>query len=334
MSVDVIAEFGQSHGGSLDVAMTQACVAKDAGCTFVKWQSFRPDRLVSRTAGRYWSEHLGGAATQLETFEANGMLADSDWRILGDYCHTLGVGFMSSPFDLEAVDLLVDAEVNAIKIASGEITHRQLLERVAETGLPVVLSTGASTVEEINQATAWLGNGRDLTLLACSLAYPTADEDAQLGRIQALQWGLRLPFRVGYSDHTTRTDTALAAVCAGATLLEKHCTLNENGSVPDDKMALTPGRLRQYVTYAQLGERMRGSGALQPTEAEVAARAGARRSLHAATDIPAGKALQVDDFVCLRPGGPFAPADVDILCGRTATKCISAGDQIRHEDVA
>lgn len=330
--IDVCAEFGQSHGGSLDTAMAQAAVAKDAGCSFVKFQTFRPERLVSRTAGRYWAEHLGGSATQLETFQANGMLADSDWKTLGDYCRSIGIGFMSSPFDLEAVDLLVDAGVDAIKLASGEITHRQLVKLVAQTGLPVVLSTGAATEDEIDQALEWLYPLENVTLLACTLAYPTADEEAQLGRILELEY---FGWPTGYSDHTTRTDTALAAVCAGATMLEKHCCLDDSGrsGVPDDLMALNPSRLRQYVAYAQLGERMVGGRALGPTEAEMAARAGARRSLHAATNIPAGKTLQVDDFVCLRPGGPFAPADVDVLIGKTAAVDIPAGKQFRQEDV-
>ena len=330
--IDIVAEFGQSHGGRLSTAMVQAATAKDAGCSYVKWQTFAPERLVSRTAGRYWSEHLGGAASQYQTFVDNGMLKPYDWKTLGDYCRTLGVGFMSSPFDLEAVDLLVDAGVDAFKLASGAITHRQLLQKVAATGKKVFLSTGAADEHEIEQALDWLCPSTDVTLLACTLAYPCPDGHANLARIQALDY---FGWPVGYSDHTLRTDTALAAVCAGASVLEKHCTLDEEGSVPDDKMALNPVRLRQYVEYAQLGERMRGGQyvGVEPSEVEMSARAGARRSLHAAVDIPAGKTLQVDDFVCLRPGGPFAPADVDVLVGRTAARGISAGDQIRHEDV-
>jgi N,N'-diacetyllegionaminate synthase len=326
--IDCIAEFGQSHGGNLATAKTQAAIAMDAGCTWAKWQTFQPERLVSRTAGRYWDPTLGGHPTQLETFQANGMLRPSDWRELAVFCRDIGIGFMSSPFDLEAVDLLVDAGVGALKIASGEITHRQLLERVAQTGLPIVLSTGAATVQEIMQAIDWLGDGGNITLLACTLAYPTADDDAELGRIEALRVEFPWVDGHGYSDHTLRTDTALAAVVAGATMLEKHVTLNPDGGVPDDRMALDPPRLRQYVAYARLGERMRGTGNLAPTDAEMAARAGARRSVHAATNIPAGKTLQVDDFAFLRPGGPFAPADVDVLVGKRAAVDISAGDQI------
>lgn len=331
MPVDIICEFGQSHRGDLATAIRQADTAQDAGCTWVKFQTFDPARLAGPGAKRYWDPALGGAETQLETFHLNGNLAPEGWRELADHCRTLDIGFMSSPFDLEAVDLLMDAGVGALKVASGEITHRQLLERVGETGLPVFLSTGASTVPEIDQAIGWLG-ASNVTLLACTLAYPTGDQDAELGRIDTLRWVFPHN-RIGYSDHTTRTDTAMAAVVAGATVLEKHCTLSVDGDVPDDRMALEPARLRQYVAYSQLGEQMRGTGHIAPTDAELAARAGARRSLHAAANIPAGKTLQVDDFVCLRPGGPFAPADVDVLIGKVASRDIPAGKQIESADI-
>lgn len=329
--VEIIAEFGQSCRGNLDKAKTQALVAKEAGCAWVKLQTFEPSRLAGPGAKRYWDPTLGGADSQLDTFAGNGMLGPDDWKELAAFCRQIGVGFMSSPFDLEAVDLLDDAGVGALKIASGEITHRQLLQKVAAIGKKVVLSTGASTMREIGTALEWLGWPDNVTLLACTLSYPTGAADANLARIETLRRNFDYP--VGYSDHTLRVDTALAAAAMGAEMLEKHCTLDADGGVPDDLMALEPGRLRQYVAYAELGAQMRGQGMMVASDAELAARAGARRSLHAATNIPAGKTLQVDDFVCLRPGGLFAPADVDILLGRRATKCIPAGKQIESSDV-
>lgn len=328
--VDVLSEWGQSNKGDLATAIKQAEVAWAAGCAYAKWQIFRPDRIAGPGAKRYWAESLGGSDSQRETFANNGMLEPAQWRELKAACDDLNLGFLATPFDLEAVDLLEDLGVSAYKIASGDITYRQLLMKVAATGKPVFLSTGAASQEEISMAVQWLYGVSDVTFLACSLAYPCADEDAQLGRISTLAARYQ---QVGYSDHTTRTDTALAAVVAGANVLEKHCTLSSDGSVPDDKMALEPGRLRQYVAYAQLGEKMRGNGMLSPTDAELAARAGARRSLHAATNILAGKTLQVDDFVCLRPAGPFAPADVDVLVGKTAARDIPEGKQIESYDI-
>lgn len=335
--IDIIAEFGQSHRGDVATAMRQAHTAQQAGCTWVKWQTFAPERLASPTAPRYWEPVLGGAPTQLETFHLNGMIAPEGWRTLADYCQEIGIGFMSSPFDLESVDVLVDAGVGALKLASGEITHRQLIHRVAETGLPIVMSTGAANQHEIEQAISWIYDtsplhNPEITLLACTLAYPTPDEDAMLGRIQALDW---FGQRVGYSDHTLRTDTALAAVVAGATVLEKHCTLDAGGGVPDDRMALDPNRLKAYVAYAELGERMRGGQIVdvEPAEAELAARQGARRSLHAARPIPAGAKFRPGDFVCLRPAGTWAPDHDEFLYGKQAARDIPAGTQIRFDDV-
>lgn len=330
--ISCVAEFGQSNRGDLATAIRQADIAKQAGCTHVKYQVFDPARLAGPNAKRYWSETLGGSESQLETFHINGMLAPEGWRQLADHCRTIGISFMCSPFDLESVDLLAEAGVEVIKIASGEITHRQLLERVADTALPVVLSTGAATETEIEQALAWLWPTVP-TLLACTLAYPTADGDAELARIETLRWDFP-GCPTGYSDHTTRTDTALAAVVAGATMLEKHCRLDESDGVcPDDMMALEPARLRQYVAYAQLGEQMRGTGYLGTSDAEQAARTGARRSLHAAINIPAGVILSPEFFTCLRPGGGFAPADVDVLVGKRAAKDIPVGNMILPDDV-
>lgn len=331
MPIDCLAEWGQSHRGDLEIAKTQAAVAKEVGCSFSKWQIFQTDRLVSASAGRYWDRHLGGYESQRDTFNANGMLTNDEWRELAAFCGGLGVTFLATPFDLEAVDLLEDIGVAAYKLASGDITYRHLIQKVAATGKPVFLSTGAADGHEVERAVDWL-DGSDVTLLACTLAYPTADEDANLGRIEALRRDFP-GHRVGLSDHTLRTDTALAAVVAGAVMLEKHATLDEDGNVPDDKMALNPSRLRQYVAYAQLGARMRGTGELVATEAEMAARHGARRSLHAAMDIEAGDRFQAGDFICLRPAGPFEPADVDVLVGKTAAKDIPVGKQIESYDI-
>jgi len=330
--VKVIAEWGQSCQGDLDQAIAQARTAKECGCAFSKYQTFQTDRLVSRTAARYWDRSLGGSDTQAETFNRNGMLPPSAWRELAAACKEIGVGLMSSPFDLEAVDLLVDAGVDALKIASGEITHRQLIERVAETGLPVVLSTGAATAAEIDAAVVWLSPTVPI-LLACTLSYPTATANAELGRISTLRRRF-LGCQVGYSDHTIRTDTAMVAAALGATMLEKHCTLSSQGDVPDDKMALEPDSLKLYVRYAQLGAAMRGSGELGASETEQAARTGARRSLHAARDIAAGETFKPGDFVCLRPGDGLPPAWDRALFGRTAGRPIVAGAQLKGEDIA
>lgn len=329
--IQTVAEFGQSCRGDLTTAIRQADMAKTAGCTHAKWQIFDAHRIAGPHAERYWDEKLGGQPTQLETFHLNGMLHPEGWRQLKTHCDQIGIGFLATPFDLEAVDLLEQLDVSAYKIASGDITYTPLLQKVAATGKPVFLSTGASYGDEIRRALDWLDRC-DVTLLACSLTYPCPDSDANLARIQSLADLWAGP--VGYSDHTLGVDTALAAVAAGATVLEKHCTLGTGFGVPDDRMALGPAELAAYVEMARLGVRLRGSAELVPVESEMAARHGARRSLHAARDIRAGERFGPDDFVCLRPAGPFEPADVDHLVGRTARCGIVSGEQIQGSDIA
>lgn len=329
----VIAEAGQSCRGDLNVAVAQAQAAKDAGCWAVKYQTFDPGRLVSKNAGRYWDPNLGGADTQYDTFVRNGMLTTDQWRILAAECSDIGIVFLSSPFDLEAVDLLDALDVAAIKIASGEITHRQMLQKVAATGRPVILSTGAANPREIYRALDWLGSC-EVTLLACSLSYPTRAGDANLARIEGLS-GMPVS-GVGYSDHTTEIVTAFGAAVSGAVMLEKHVTLSHDGDVPDDKMALlAPTELAEYVRLAHLGAAMRGNPYPGCSPAEEPARIGARRSLHAAKHLRKGHRFEVSDFVSLRPGdGSYEPADVDRLVGRKAARPIRVGTKLSVEDVA
>lgn len=333
--VRVVAEFGQSHRGELDRAMRQAEVAADCGCWGVKWQILDPPQLASHNARRYWSEHLGGSESQFETFAANGMLSPREWMRLADHCRHLDVEFICTPFDLDAVDLLEEIGVNVYKIASGDITYEGLVRRVGETGKPVLLSTGASTSVEVTRALGWLMDeswGVDATLLACTLSYPTDVSNAHLQRIVTLKQELP-PCEVGYSDHTLRTDTAMAAAVLGATVLEKHCTLHENGPVPDDRMALSPPRLRQYVAYANVGGLMRGRGKLEPVEAEMAARAGARRGGYATRDLVVGETVGEEDVAWLRPHSPdgFTPAETTKVVGRTVMEGLAAGALIRRD---
>jgi N,N'-diacetyllegionaminate synthase len=330
VTVRVVAEFGQSCRGNLDVAMRQAKAAKDAGAWAGKWQIFQPERLVSIAAARYWDPNLGGHKSQMDTFAANGMLADKDWAELAAYCRGIGLVFACSPFDLEAVDTLVEAGVDVIKLASGEITHRAMVRKVAATGKEVVLSVGASTRDEIQRALDWL-DGCKVTLLACSLAYPTADADANLARIEALG-GFR-SVGVGFSDHTTRVETALAAATLGAVMLEKHCRLHVGSGVPDDKMALDPERLAEYVRLAELGATLLGSPALGASEAELPALVGARRSLHAAKTMRGGHVLKAGDLVALRPGDGISPADEPLFLNRPLKRSVRSGAKLVAEDV-
>lgn len=331
--VRVVAEFGQSARGYLDVAIEQAQVAKDAGCYAVKYQTFQPDRLVSKDAPAYWDRRLGGADTQYQTFVDNGMLRPEHWWPLKQTCDEIGIVFMSSPFDLEAVDLLDSLEVEAFKIASGEITHRAMLKKIAATKRDVILSTGGATAGEIHRALDWL-DGCNVVLLACDLAYPCPAESANLARIEGLG-GFTKAKAVGYSDHTVHVETAFGAAVLGATYLEKHCRLDDSDGVcPDDQMALLPAELREYCRLAQLGAAMRGDPYPGMSVAERPAVEGARRSLHASKFLRKGHVLRDGDLVALRPGDGIPAAHDESLWGKKVTRTLRVGEKLVPGDVA
>lgn len=326
-----ICEWGQSHQGKLDLAIRQAQTAHDAGWTFSKWQMFETKNLVSREAKRYWDPELGGHESQFDTFEANGHLTTADWYELKAFCDSIGHGFLATPFDLPSVDLLEDLGATHYKIASGDVTWRQLLVRVAQTGKPVFLSTGAANPREIYRALDWVA-GCHVSLMMCSLAYPTKAEDANLARIEGLS-GFPVS-AIGISDHTLQLETAFGAALLGATVFERHATLNRGGPVPDDNMAVTPAELKEYCRLAHLGAAMKGTPYPGCSPAEEAARVGARRSLHAAKYFRRGHVFADGDFCALRPGdGSYEPADVDKLVGRKAARPIRVGTKLTSEDV-
>lgn len=340
MSLEVICEFGQSHSGDLATAISQAKAARRAGAQIAKWQVFKPNRLASKDARWYWSASLGGEASQLVTFTANGMLTDGEWAKLAKVCEKIGIEFCATPFDLEAVDLLEDIGVRSYKIASGDITYRQLIEKVALTGKRAFLSTGASRLSEVEQAIGWwefasadrrrTGRGGprkrvgELILMACDLAYPT--EHPELGKIR---WLADYNRKVGYSDHTRSVDTGRLAARAGAVVLEKHCTLNRRGSVPDDKMALTMPQMKRYIEAARRGYEDGPDLALLGDH-ELAAREGARRSIYASRDLKAGEAFTENDMLFLRPcpNGALQPGDAEHIAGCILTMPVKAGERV------
>lgn len=327
--IQIICEWGQSHRGNLDVAKAQARLTKAMGATFSKWQLFEPERLVSVNAKRYWNKSLGGDESQLKTFKNNGSLAKEEWQELKAYCDDSGVGFLVTPFDLQAVDFLEDIGVSHWKIASGEITHKPLIQAIAQTKKPVFLSTGASLIWEIMQALEFLDNNLT-TLLACDLVYPCPPADANLSRIPALRKSFPFVAGYGYSDHTREVETGLAAAALGATVLEKHCTLDWKGGVPDDRMALEPIQMREYIRLARLGNQLVGYAFLRASGAEQAAKIGARRSAHAARDIPVGKKFEPEDIIFLRPCPPngIPPTDADSLFHKNASRAFKSGEMI------
>lgn len=322
----VVAEGGQCHGGSVQTAIDMCWHARHAGATAIKFQHLTPETIARADAPKYWTDDFG-TTNQRDAFRRAGLIDEHGWQEVAAAAADFGIEFVSTPFDLEAVDELERLGVQRYKIASGDITYQQLVQRVAQTRKPVSLSTGAATLPEIWRAFGWLADCPEVTLLACTLSYPTAAQDAHLGRIETLRKRCGDP--VGYSDHTSMCSTALAAAALGATALEVHYTLDRAGpDVPDHAMAVNPSQLQAYVTAAELGEKLRGSVDVEPCEAEQAARIGARRSVCAARDLAEGHLLSVEDFVFLRPGDGWPPFHVKELVGKRLDHPVAAGEAI------
>lgn len=342
--LEIIAEVGQTHEGRVDAAVHAVHEFARAGATAIKFQLLTPDRIASPTAKRYWQTDEGGERDQGALFGRN-VIPYDQWQPVVDACHSAGVKFLATPFDvLAAKYLAVDYKCQSVKIASGDITNAQLLAYVGTKFEHVILSTGASTDDEIMNAVEWL-NTDDLdhpariTLLACTLQYPTPLKDAQLWRIRQLAAIGSLTARdgqqidYGYSDHTTSTQIGGWAVAAGATTLEKHVTLGGNpANCPDHEMALSPNRFGGYTLSAAQAAAALGSGTgNRDNEAE--ARHGARRALCAADNHYPGDTITEDTIIPLRPGpiaelSQFCASDFYHLVGFTLVKPIRRGEQI------
>lgn len=333
----VIAEVGVNHEGDLDKAIALVEAAARAGADAVKFQTYKADLLAIRDSPSYWDREKEPTATQHELFAKYDALGRDDYRVLASRCSDLGIDFISTPFDLQAVDDL-DPLVPYFKIASADITNVPLLRRVAKTGKPVVLSTGAATVEEIQRAIELIesAGGGDVVLLQCVLSYPTPDEAARLSVITDL--AARFPDHViGLSDHTVPDGppTALVAAYAlGAVVIEKHFTLDRKLPGNDHYHAFDESALRDAVDELARAHALIGPAQTKtPTPEEAAARVFARRSIVAGADIPSGAELTQDVLICKRPGVGISPERWDEVVGSTAARDIGADQPLVEDDI-
>lgn len=323
--ISLIAEWGQPR--SAQEAIEQIKATCQIGATYAKWQMFRPDRLASPEAERYWDPALGGDESQLGTFRPS--LVEREWRKVFWEARSAGVIPLATPFDLEAVELLERLDASAYKIASGDITYRPLLDAIRATRKRVFLSTGAASEAEIDRAVSWLG-GCPLTILACDLVYPCPASQASLAEsIPRLRE--RFNYDIGYSDHTREIVTGAVAATLGATVLEKHVTLDPEGDAPDDRMALS---VRGAKLYRLLADDAASLCSRVTEDPQNKARIGARRSAHAARPLGRGQLLRDGDIAWLRPCPAGAIGPENGLVGEHLARAVAAGAPIRREDVA
>ena len=332
----IIAEAGVNHDNDLAQAHDLVDAAMHSGADAIKWQSYKAHKLAAIDSPLYWG---GSETSQREAFAKSDKLSPEDFAEVLDYSEAMGLPAFSTPFDLGAVDFLEGLNVPLYKIASGDITYHDLLRKVASTGKPILLSTGGSTLDEVEAAEQVIvkasGTGigvPPLVLLACTLCYPTADEDANLRQIEAL---LELGYPVGLSDHTQSMVIPAVAVALGACVVEKHFTVSREiiGS-PDHQMSMDPPMMTALVQNIRKTEAALGHAVKTVLPCEEPARQNARRSVAAAVDILEGGVVHASDLTCLRPAGGIAPEDMDALVGHRATRCIQAGSIIRMDDLA
>lgn len=308
MKIKIIAEAGVNHNGSIDLAKQMVVKAKEAGADYIKFQTFQPEKLVSKYAqkAQYQKETTGNEESQLEMLQKLA-LTQEDFRELKDYCEQVGIGFISTPFDLESLDLLETLDMDFWKLPSGEITNLPYLEKIADTHRPIVMSTGMCELEEISAALKVLqdkGAG-EITLLHCNTQYPTPIEDVNLKVMQTLRSAFGLP--VGYSDHTKGIEVPVAAAALGAVVLEKHFTLDKNMEGPDHRASLDPDELTAMVSAVRNIELALGTEEKRPTVSEQANIAVARKSIVAKRAIKQGEIFTADNLTVKRPGSGISP---------------------------
>ena len=324
----IIAEAGVNHNGSLEIAKKLVDVAKESGADVVKFQTVDVDSLVSDNAemADYQKRNIGEVKSQKELLKPL-QLTHDEFVELSKYCEMKGIAFLSTPFDIISIRFL-NPMLDTWKIPSGEITNYPYLLEIAKTGKSVILSTGMCTLDEVKDALDVLtANGtKDITLLHCTTDYPTPPESVNLNAMLTLKEKFGYP--VGYSDHTEGIEVDIAAVAMGATVIEKHFTLDRNMPGPDHKASLEPDELKKMVQAIRKIEAAMGSGNKQPTKAELENRKVARKSIVAAKDIGKGETFTEDNITTKRPGTGISPMKWKEILGQKAARDFAADELI------
>jgi N-acetylneuraminate synthase len=349
----IVAEAGVNHDGSLETALELVDVAASAGADVVKFQTFDVDEVVTTAAPQAeYQKERAPASSQQEMLRSLVLDRTAHERI-AERCAALGIEFLSTAFDEGSLAMLVELGIRRVKVPSGELTNGPLLLAFARTRLPLIVSTGMASLGEVETALQVIAYGREtsdgvpsradlhsaygramsagsltgeVSVLHCTSSYPARPEDVNLAAMDTLARAFGLP--VGYSDHTLGTAISLAAVARGASIIEKHITLDRTRPGPDHAASLEPGGLRELVDGVRAIEKAIGSPVKFPTPSERDTAAVARRSVVAARSITAGAILGPDDLAVLRPGTGRHPMDLWELLGRRATR-----DYERHEPI-
>lgn len=324
--VFIIAEAGVNHNGSFELAKKLIDAAADAGADCVKFQTFKADTIVSKSAQKaeYQKKMTDAGESQYQMLKRL-ELSESGHRELQKYCCEKGIMFLSTPFDVASIDFLDSLELERFKIPSGEITNLPYLRKINSKRKPVIMSTGMATLNEIKEALAVLKDCK-VSLLHCTTEYPCPYEGVNLKAMQTMRDAFHLP--VGYSDHTQGIEVPIAAVAMGATIIEKHFTLDRNMEGPDHKASLESDELKAMVTAIRHIEAALGTGEKEPAECEKKNMAIARKSIVAKRAIKKGELLTEENLTVKRPGDGVSPMKWDEIVGTTAQKDYDEDEKI------
>lgn len=328
MRVYIIAEAGVNHNGSFELACRLADSAKEAGADCVKYQTFKSENLVSKDAQKAeYQKETTGDSSQQDMLKKLELSYDSFVR-LKEYCDRIGICFLSTPFDFESIDFLNSLDMPFWKIPSGEVTNYPYLVALAKTGKPVVMSTGMCEMNEIADAIKVLkDNGtKDIKLLHCNTEYPTPFEDVNLTAMKTMREAFGT--EVGYSDHTKGIEVPIAAVALGATIIEKHFTLDRNMEGPDHKASLEPPELKQMVCSIRNIEKAIGTGDKTPSASEKNNITIARKSIVAKKEIKAGEVFTIENITVKRPGTGISPMRWNEVLGTKAVRDFNEDEKI------
>lgn len=328
-STFIIAEAGVNHNGSFELAKKLVDKAVWAGADCIKFQTFNSKNLVSKNAQKaeYQKKTTDSSESQLDMLKKL-ELSKEEFVELRDYCNQKEIMFLSTPFDLESIDFLASIGVKTWKIPSGEITNYPFLRAIGKRKESVIMSTGMCTLDEVRDTIKVLKDfgTTDITLLHCTTEYPAPYDSVNLNAMLTLQ--NEFAFKVGYSDHTNGIEIPVAAVAMGATVIEKHFTLDKNMEGPDHKASLEPDELKQMVQSIRNVEAALGDGIKKPSEAEKKNIAIARKSIVAACEIKKGEIFTEENLTAKRPGNGISPMNWAEVLGKIAKRDFSEDELI------
>jgi N,N'-diacetyllegionaminate synthase len=334
----IIAEAGVNHNGNMTMAKQLIGVAAEAGADYIKFQTFKTESLVSSTAKKaeYQKQNMSRdvSDSQFEMLKKLELSPEMHHELIA-YCEQKKIKFLSTGFDLESIDLLDSLSIDLFKIPSGEITNLPYLQKVGSFNKKVILSSGMCNMDEIQEAVDILiksGTARNkISVLHCTTNYPTAMQDVNLRAMLSIKEELSLP--IGYSDHTLGIEVPIAAVAMGASIIEKHFTLDKTLPGPDHKASLEPAELIAMVKAIRNIEQALGSREKKPTETEIKNKTSARKSIHLVKNLRKNHVLSQDDLIMKRPGDGISPMLMMQVIGKKLKTEVEKEHKLKWEDL-